>query len=114
MVVDDSQVGQTLKDASPPVDGAPFELNVRDLDGTRFVTVSGEVELSVADALTEALSGQRVLVDMTGVTFIDSTGLACLLVALDASETLVLRRSTSVARILELGGVANLFPQPED
>ena len=52
--------------------------------------------------------------DMTGVTFIDSTGLACLLVALDASETLVLRRSTSVARILELGGVSNLFPQPED
>jgi anti-sigma B factor antagonist len=103
-----------VNEAIPPIDGAPFELSVRDLDGTRFVTVSGEVDMSVADTLTEALSGQRVLVDMTGVSFIDSTGLACLLVALDGSETLVLRRSTSVARILELAGVSQLFPSPED
>ena len=45
---------------------------MREVDGTRFVT--GEVDLSVADTLAEALNGQRVLVDMTGVTFIDSTG----------------------------------------
>jgi anti-sigma B factor antagonist len=102
-----------VNEANPPIDGAPFELSVRDLDGTRFVTVNGEVDMSVADTLTEGLSGQRVLVDMTGVSFIDSTGLACLLVAREASETLVLRRSGPVARILELGGVSQLFPAPE-
>ena len=103
-----------MNEASLPIDGAPFELSVRDLDGTRFVTVSGEVDLSVADTLTEALSGQRVLVDMTGVTFIDSTGTSCLLVALQASETLILRRSAPVDKLLELAGVSHLFPAPED
>jgi anti-sigma B factor antagonist len=103
-----------VNEASPPIDGAPFELSVRDLDGTRFVTVSGEVDMSVADTLTEALSGQRILVDMTGVSFIDSTGLACLLVAREGSETLVLRRSGPVARILEVAGVSYLFLEPED
>ena len=37
----------TVIEASPPMDGAPFEVNVRDLDGTRFVSVSGEVDLSL-------------------------------------------------------------------
>jgi len=60
----------TVNEASPPIDGAQFEVKVRDLDGTRFVSVSGEVDLSVADTLAEVLCGQRVLVDMTGVTFI--------------------------------------------
>jgi len=51
---------------------------------------------------------------MTRVSFIDLTGLACLLVALEASEVFVLRRSAPVARILELGGVSDLFPILED
>lgn len=105
----DRQVSGT----SPPIDGAPFELSVRDLDGTRFVTVSGEVDPSVADTLTEALSGHRVFVDMTGVTFIDSAGTSCLLVALGASEALILRRNATVDRLLELAGISHLFPAPE-
>jgi anti-anti-sigma factor len=103
-----------VNEASPPIDGAPFELSVRDLDGTRFVTVTGEVDMSVADTLTEALSGIRVFIDMTGVTFIDSTGTKCLLLALEASETLILRRSAPVDRLLELAGVSQLFPVSED
>jgi anti-anti-sigma regulatory factor len=51
---------------------------------------------------------------MTGITFIDSTGTSALLVALEASETLILRRSASVNRLLELAGVSHLFPAPED
>jgi anti-anti-sigma factor len=103
-----------VSEASPPIDGAPVEVNVRDLNGTRFVTVSGEVDLSVADTLAEALSGQRVFVDMTGVTFIDSTGTSALLIALEKSESLILRRSAPVDRLLELAGVSHLFPAPED
>jgi anti-anti-sigma factor len=103
-----------ISEAVPPIDGAPFELSVRDLDGIRFVTVSGEVDMSVADTLTEALSGHKVFVDMTGVTFIDSTGTKCLLVALEKSETLILRRSASVNRLLELAGVSALFLPTEN
>ncbi len=53
---------------------------MRDLDGTRFVTVSGDVDTSVADTITEALSGHQVFADMTAVTFIDSSGTRYLLV----------------------------------
>ena len=102
-----------MNDSTPPIDGTQFEINVRDMDGMRFVTVSGEVDLSVAETLAEALTGQRVVVDMTGVTFLDSTGTTALLVALQASETLVLRRSDAVNRLLELAGVSHLFPAPE-
>jgi len=107
-------LGTEVNEASPPIDGAPVEVNVRDLDGTRFVTVSGEVDLSVADTLAEALSGQRVFVDMTGVTFIDSTGTSALLIALEKSESLILRRSAPVDRLLDLAGVSHLFPASED
>ena len=103
-----------MSEASPPIDGAPFVASVQDVDGTRFVTISGEVDMSVADTLTESLNRPRLLVDMSGVTFIDSTGTNCLLVALEASETLVLRRSAAVERLLELAGVSDLFPAPED
>jgi anti-anti-sigma regulatory factor len=102
-----------VKEASPAIDGAPF-VPVSDLEGTRFVTVSGEVDMSVADTPTKALSGQRVLVDMSGVSFVDSTETSCLLVALDRSESLVLRTSAPMKRLLELAGVSHLFPAPED
>jgi hypothetical protein len=65
----------TVNEASPPIDGAQFEVNVRDLDGTRFVSVSGEVDLSVADTLAEVLCGQRVLVNMTGLLSSTQPGL---------------------------------------
>lgn len=50
---------------------------------------------------------------MTGVTFIDSAGTSCLLVALEASEALILRRSATVDRLLELAGISHLFPASE-
>jgi hypothetical protein len=69
----------TVNEASPPIDGAQFEVNVRDLDGTRFVSVSGEVDLSVADTLAEVLCGQRVLVNMTGLLSSTQPGLVLFL-----------------------------------
>ena len=102
-----------MNEASPPIDGAPFEVSVRDLDGTRFVTVIGEIDLPVADTLTEVLNRPRLFVDMSGVTFIDSAAMSCLVVAQEKSEILVLRRSPPVARLLDLAGLSHLFPAPE-
>lgn len=96
-----------------PIEGAPFDLSIRDLDGTRFVTVTGEIDLAVAETLAEALKAPHLLVDMSGVSFIDSSGTRCLLTALEQSDSLVLRRSSDVDRLLELSGVADLFPAPE-
>ena len=98
---------------SEPTEGAPFEVSTQDVNGTRFVTVSGEVDMPVVDALAEALQRPRLVVDMTQVTFIDSTGTSCLFHALEASESLILRRSSKVERLLELSGLSDVFPVPE-
>jgi len=70
----------------------------------------GEVQVG---ELAEALHGPQLFVDMTQVTFIDSTATSCLLHALEASEKLILRRSAQVERLLELSGLSDLFPAPE-
>jgi anti-anti-sigma regulatory factor len=51
---------------------------------------------------------------MSGVTFIDSTGTTGLLVALQDSESLILRKSAPVEKLLDLAGVSELFPMPEN
>ena len=48
-------------------------------DGERELLVEGELDLAVADRLREALEeidAERVLIDLSGCEFIDSTGIA--------------------------------------
>lgn len=93
--------------------GSPFDVSWQDVAGTRTVVVSGEVDLSVADELSDALDFSRLVVDMSGVTFIDSSGVRCLLNAREACDSLQLTRSARVDRILVLTGVSDLFPPVE-
>lgn len=102
--------------STPGADGAaPAQV------ATAAVVFSGEIDASnastigtrVGDAL---LSGAgAVVVDLSGVTFFDSTGLGALIAARNAcSETgvqLSLRSpSPQVKRILDLTATAQLFP----
>ena len=66
-----------------------FDLREESLDErTHVITVRGEVHVSTApefsDRLNDAIAGGKtaVVIDMTGVEFIDSTGLSVLLNAL--------------------------------
>jgi anti-sigma B factor antagonist len=66
-----------------------FELAEEDLeDGTRILAVAGEIHVSTAPELSEALNRAivaghtRLVLDFTDVAFIDSTGLSVLLNAL--------------------------------
>jgi anti-anti-sigma factor len=66
-----------------------FELTVETLDeGTAIVTVRGEIHLATAPDFSERLNeviaagATAVIVDLTAVGFIDSTGLSVLLNAL--------------------------------
>ncbi|MFC8425815.1 STAS domain-containing protein [Streptomyces sp. NPDC057236] len=55
--------------------------------GRHLVTVEGALDLHTASQLADILqpllltSGQSVLVDLSGVAFLDSTGLTCLIAA---------------------------------
>lgn len=97
-----------------------FETTVRvELPGARVLVVTGELDLASADEFVAAVTGSdmdedAVLLDLAGVTFMDSTGLAALITvrnsARDQGRRMVVESySPAVARVLELAGLADLF-----
>jgi anti-anti-sigma factor len=82
-------------------------------------TVAGEIDASTAPALDDALShlpigDGPVVLDLSGVSFIDSSGLRVLISlagrARDEGRSVALRDpSPTVARLLEITGLAEMF-----
>jgi anti-anti-sigma factor len=94
--------GQTLDDESP--------------DARMLVTVRGEIDMDNAGELVDAI--RRVagiaVVDLSGVTFIDSTGLQGLLTAQEAArqrgdEVILRHPSKVVRRVFELTRLTDRF-----
>jgi anti-anti-sigma factor len=81
--------------------------------GHLVLGVEGEIDLAVADQLEEALAraaerAERIAVDLSECTFIDSTGIAVLLRAHnrpDGPALTVLRPSGQVLRVFEVTGL---------
>lgn len=80
------------------------------------IAVEGELDLATAAALTAAVrdvnaDAAAVVVELSGVTFIDSTGVHALL---DARERLGSRlrvvASVPCRRVIEVAGVGDLLP----
>ena len=95
-----------------------FEQSER--DGRAVLTVAGEIDLSVAARFGQALealvadSAGAGGVDLSGVAFIDSSGIRELLKARGAAQTaggelLLLNPSTACRRVLEISGVLGEF-----
>jgi anti-sigma B factor antagonist len=67
------------------VDEVRLETQIRDKDGIPVIDVSGEIDIHTARALRDALTKtvdvghQRILVNMSGVRYMDSTGFGTLL-----------------------------------
>jgi anti-anti-sigma factor len=88
-------------------------------DGTFWLQLFGEFDMAAAEAFTEILSmpeaaDRPVVIDLSGLDFLDSTGVACLLRAnsraeLRRQELRFTRGPVKVARILELTGVEHLL-----
>ena len=83
------------------------------------VHVTGDVDLETSPALTEALravsdtGAKLVRLDLSGVTFLDSTGIGALVNAMLAGLHLeITAASRSVNRALELAGIPELPPRP--
>ncbi|HWK26139.1 MAG TPA: STAS domain-containing protein [Solirubrobacter sp.] len=83
---------------------------VADLRGDRLLVLYGELDIVTAprlSALVDALRARRhaVALDLSEITFMDSTGLATLL----AAGAELRRPSHAVRRVFELAGVARLL-----
>ncbi len=92
--------------------------------GNRVVALCGELDLANASTAERALEqvlaeeSTPVVVDMRELEFIDSTGIALLVAALNRNETetrirFVPSDSPAVTRVLELTGLAERLPLAE-
>jgi anti-anti-sigma factor len=89
------------------------------LEDAIIVRVTGEIDLSTVDVLRRELDAVHadaatVLLDLSAVTFMDSTGLHLLLEASHSSAVsdwgfFVVRPSRAVRRLIELSGTADLI-----
>jgi anti-anti-sigma factor len=92
---------------------------VAHLDGDRLLVLQGELDIATAPELVATLARMRlhrhpVVLDLEGVTFMDSTGLTTLMDAwLDAErdgwEFSVRAASPAVRRVVELAGLEGLL-----
>jgi anti-sigma B factor antagonist len=114
-------------DAEKAFAGVSGRLTVNLLSDARGVAVKldGELDLATAPQLDrqlariEATNVSRVLIDLSGVTFMDSTGLRSIVRAHHFAEsnhhTLVLQRGTrQVQRLFELTGIDECLTFEDD
>lgn len=97
-----------------------IEVQVERRGGSTVVSARGEVDVATApalrDGLDQAVDGDAgsVIVDLTGVTFIDSTGLGVLIGVrkrcLDAGRDLrVVVTEPRILKVFEITGLTELF-----
>jgi len=97
-----------------PTPVADFALDTS--DGTTVLVVTGEIDISTAPRLREhlqQLDAPEVVIDLTAMTFIDSTGLGVLVGAVkrvrENGGNLILRRpSRSTRKVLDISGLASM------
>ena len=103
-----------------PAGSEDFRISVRDDDDVLTVTVDGEVDVATAPALRDELyrlierGSTRIVVDLGGMEFIDSTGLGVFVGALKRSREgggeLQLRSLRPAARkIFDITGLSTAF-----
>ncbi len=95
-----------------------FGVEVIVSEGSAVVFVHGEIDLSSASAIRHALSAAQqgcpdVIVDLSGVTFMDSTGINALLRAHSEAppggSLRVVGAISAVRRVFDIAGVSQLF-----
>ena len=88
-----------------------------DPSGAAIVTVSGDLDISNADALEATVASivarrpERLVFDLTRLRFMDSAGIAVLLGAAAKVQSVHIRNPTpAVRRVVELTGLTQVLP----
>jgi anti-anti-sigma factor len=104
-----------VQDATLSLEVTAREAEILTLDGAFDVSNVSVFHLRIADVL--AVGAPRVIVDLRGVTLIDSAMLAALVNALRAAERRagqgsfrVIRPNPFIWRVFVLAGLSGLFP----
>jgi len=97
-----------------------FSATAHERDGARVIAVAGEFDLGGATAFREARfeafgDDGPVIVDLTDCTFIDSTGIACVIRTFERADRTgrpfaLVASVFHVRRVLELVGIPNRVP----
>ena len=104
--------------------GPRFDVLVERTGTTAIVRLVGELDLATAPELTDVLHGlepgcQRIILDLTGLEFIDSTGLRLAVTehdraGLDGFEFVITGAAGAVLRVLRLTGLDVTLPLAPD
>jgi anti-sigma B factor antagonist len=100
--------------------GEELDITVRQVDGTAVVAVAGEIDVYTSPHLQEQLvqvlrdGKSSIVLDLSEVTFLDSTGLGVLITGLkrcrSADGDLVLvTAQPNVLKVLEITGLNDVF-----
>jgi|Tabmets5t2r1_1033131.scaffolds.fasta_scaffold73661_2 anti-sigma B factor antagonist len=97
-----------------------LELSIDSVEEARVIRARGEVDMSSVGELRRQIDAARgdgaaTLLDLSEVTFMDSTGLHLLIEASRRAETdgwpsFVIRPSPPVRRLLEVSGTLGMLP----
>jgi anti-sigma B factor antagonist len=108
-------------EAAVPIPG--FDVAEKGTGAERTIRPAGELDIATAPQLEQALlegrrAGDVVVLDLSGLAFIDSTGLRVVVRATNAARddgwTLRLRRARpQVQRIFDIAGIADALPFEE-
>jgi anti-sigma B factor antagonist len=108
-----------IEEEHPTVEDA-FDISEKTADGVSVVSATGEIDIATAPGLREQLestmdrAGGLVVVDLLGVTFIDSTALGVLIGALKRSQEAggsmrLVVAEPRVLKVFEITGLTELF-----
>nr|HMS72905.1 STAS domain-containing protein [Baekduia sp.] len=96
----------------------PLQVTAEQSDDTYRVVAAGELDLATSPGLEVALLGafdsdkQQISVDLTGIDFLDSSGLKVIVEAArrDNGGRLSIAASDAVRRVIELSGLSDRIP----
>lgn len=97
-----------------------LDVDISEQDGWAVVAVHGEIDMATAPSLREQVIGlvsegrARIVVDLEGVDFIDSTGLGVLVGALKRSRThdgelRLVCTNSRILKVFEITGLDGVF-----
>jgi anti-sigma B factor antagonist len=96
-------------------DSESFGVSVVDVGDVHVVRPTGELDLESADSFTQRLvdiPGSTVVVDLSGLSFMDSSGISALIkvktqMEHDGDSLLICRPPPNVLRVMEVTGLAD-------